>query len=647
MDQKSEANQGFDKLRQQAEKIVREKPSTLGDLSTQDVQSLLEELRIYQIELELQNQELREAQVKLQLAYDRYLDLYDFAPVGYFTLNQANLIQEVNLTGVALLGVERRRLLNQSFTQFISRETQDIYYFHYQRLFETRLPQNCEVSLLRGDGAQFQAHLESAPAPGQQGQVASYRVTVIDITERKQAEQALRAAHAELEQRVAERTAALAQANTDLEVEIAERKRTEELLQKRNRELTLLSQSARAFISSLDLDETLVTVLEAIRHLLQVTACRAWLIDLETKELICQQVNHRGEGESISGRRLALGEGLAGWVAQYGQSLIVTDIRTDPHQFKDVDPELDAQIRSVLSLPLRIKQQVIGVLQALDTTVERFTTADLTLLEPLAATAAMAVENARLYEQAQEDMIKLRQLNTQLQSRNEELDAFAHTVAHQLKNSSSLITTFGNILKTGVELPESMQLYLDSIIQSGHKMNNVITELQLLAGIRIGQVELNPLNMVEIVAEARQRLMYAIEERQAQIVAPDRWPTAWGYGPWVEEVWVNYIGNAVKYGGEPPLVELGATIQADQFICFWVRDNGPGIPPEQQAQIFKPFIRHDQIKIEGHGLGLAIVRHIVEKLGGQVGIESDGISERGSVFTFTLPQHPPRQADSQ
>lgn len=645
MDQKREANRSFDKLRRQAEKILRDQPSNSDDLSSQAVQPLLEELSSYQVELELQNQELREAQIKLQEAHDRYLDLYDFAPVGYFTLDRTNLIQEVNLTGVTLLGVERTYLLNRPFTQFVSRETQDIYYFHRQRLFETRLPQRCEVSLLRSDGSQFQAHLESAPAPGQEGYLSGYRVAIIDITERKQAEQDIWTAHAELEQRVTERTAALAQVNADLQVEISERKRAEALLQKRNRELTLLSQSARAFISSLDLDETLVTVLEAIRHLLQVTACRAWLIDIETNELVCRQVDNLGEWQPVSGQRLAPGKGLAGWVAQYGQSLIVTDTRTDPQQFEDIDPQLDPEIRSVLSLPLRIKHQVIGVLQALDTTVERFTTADLTLLEPLAATAAMAVENARLYRRAQEDMIKLRQLNSQLQTRNEELDAFAHTVAHQLKNSSSLVTTFGNILKAGGELPETMQPYLDSIIQSGHKMNNVITELQLLAGIRLGHVEFNPLDMAEIVAEARQRLLYIIEEHQAQIITPDTWPIAWGYGPWVEEVWVNYIGNAVKYGGEPPQVELGATIQADQFVRFWVRDNGPGIPPEQQPHIFKPFTRHDQIKIEGHGLGLAIVRHIVEKLGGQVGLEHNTNSDRGCIFTFTLPQYPHRQAE--
>lgn len=234
------------------------------------------------------------------------------------------------------------------------------------------------------------------------------------------------------------------------------------------------------------------------------------------------------------------------------------------------------------------------------------------------------------------EIVELRRFNSQLQARNEELEAFAHTVAHQLKNSSSLVIMFGYILKQSVKLPEPTQEYLEGIIQSGHKMNNVINELQLLAGMQEGALELRPLDMGEVVAEAQQRLAHIIEERQVQIIVPGEWPVAWGYGPWIEEVWVNYIDNAIKYGGEPPRVELGATIQSDEVVHFWVRDNGPGLPLEKQAQIFQPFLRFDQIKLEGHGLGLSIVRRIVEKLGGQVGVESQGVPGQGSTFVFTL-----------
>jgi signal transduction histidine kinase len=159
----------------------------------------------------------------------------------------------------------------------------------------------------------------------------------------------------------------------------------------------------------------------------------------------------------------------------------------------------------------------------------------------------------------------------------------------------------------------------------------------LLAGVRAGNIELELLDMAGIVAEVRQRLQYLIGEEQVEIIEPDKWPPALGYGPWVEEIWMNYIGNAIKYGGQPPRVELGAELQTNRSVRFWVQDNGVGLPAEAQPDLFKPFIRPSQIRIEGHGLGLSIVRHIVEKLGGEVGVESEGIPGQGSRFSFTLP----------
>jgi signal transduction histidine kinase len=127
-----------------------------------------------------------------------------------------------------------------------------------------------------------------------------------------------------------------------------------------------------------------------------------------------------------------------------------------------------------------------------------------------------------------------------------------------------------------------------------------------------------------------------IQQYHAEICRPGAWPAAVGYAPWIEEVWINYLSNALKYGGQPPVVELGADVQDDDWIRFWVRDNGPGILPDDQARLFTPFTRLSQVDLEGHGLGLSIVRRIVEKLGGEVGMESDTTGS-GSLFYFTLP----------
>ena len=232
----------------------------------------------------------------------------------------------------------------------------------------------------------------------------------------------------------------------------------------------------------------------------------------------------------------------------------------------------------------------------------------------------------------------LRQYTVELEARNEELDAFAHTVAHDLKTPLGHIIGFAQVLEKdySVLLQKELRSYLRTMVQSGRRMNNIIDELLLLAGVRkMEEVELGPLDMAGIVAEAQGRVAYLIEEHQAEIISPDTWPVALGYGPWVAEVWVNYLSNAIQYGGQPPRVELGATQQADGMVCFWVRDNGSGLTPEEQARLFTPFTRLDQVRAKGHGLGLSIVRRIVEKCGGQVGVESE--VGQGSVFTFTLP----------
>lgn len=230
----------------------------------------------------------------------------------------------------------------------------------------------------------------------------------------------------------------------------------------------------------------------------------------------------------------------------------------------------------------------------------------------------------------------LLQRTLEMQERIEELDDFAHTVAHDLKNPLTSIVGYAEAVEEHYDLlpAEQVREFMRSIAWSGRKMTSIIQELLLLASVRMAEVQIMPLDMGRVVSQARQRLIYMIEQQHADIVEPDSWPLVQGYPPWIEEVWVNYLSNAIKYGGRPPRVELGATSQGT-LVRFWVRDNGPGIMPEAQSGLFKPFSRMEHLRAEGHGLGLSIVKHIVEKLGGQVGMYSElGV---GSTFYFTLP----------
>jgi len=219
--------------------------------------------------------------------------------------------------------------------------------------------------------------------------------------------------------------------------DVTESKQAEEALRRRNRELALLNRASQALASTLDLDQVLATVLEEVRRLLDVTACSIWLIEPETGELVCLQVATPRD-EIVRGWRLALGQGICGWVALHGESLVVSDAWSDERYFKGVDKQTGLGLRSILTTPLRVKEDVIGVLQVLDTGVGRFDETDLELLEPLVASAAIAIENARLYEEARQRVAGLEALQrTSLQlSSTLELSAVLDTIA---ESSLSLV----------------------------------------------------------------------------------------------------------------------------------------------------------------------------------------------------------------
>ena len=233
--------------------------------------------------------------------------------------------------------------------------------------------------------------------------------------------------------------------------------------------------------------------------------------------------------------------------------------------------------------------------------------------------------------------LTIRNLQKSLQEQNAELDAFAHTVAHDLKEPLALMVGYSELMAEAANRMDTKELIsmAEIVNRNGRKMSSIINELLLLSTVRKGEFQILPLEMADIMTLVQERLTRMIAEYQGGIKLPDSWPVAQGYAPWVEEVWSNYLSNGLKYGGEPPYLECGATPQEDGMIRFWVKDNGPGLTPEAQQTLFTEFTQLDDIRAIGHGLGLSITRRIVEKLDGTVGVESK--PGQGSLFYFTLP----------
>jgi len=235
-------------LRRQAEKQLRakleERPLPRSEMETQ---RLLHELEVHQIELEMQNAELRSAREELELSRNRYAELYDFAPVGYFTIDAGGLIREVNLAGAQLLGIERRELVKMSFIDLlVDADGSEIFARHREAILQNQGLQKCEIDLKRKDGTTLHAQLQSIMAGNIDDKIDYIHTTIIDASDRRRAEDALQKAYGELEQRVKKRTQELVKANAQLLSEVEERKATEASLRSANAEIKLLSGRLQA-----------------------------------------------------------------------------------------------------------------------------------------------------------------------------------------------------------------------------------------------------------------------------------------------------------------------------------------------------------------------------------------------------------------
>jgi PAS domain S-box-containing protein len=384
--------------------------------------------------------------------------------------------------------------------------------------------------------------------------------------------------------------------------ELAERKRAEETLRRRNRELALLNRASQAFTSTLDLDQVLVNVLEEIRRLLDVSASSVWLIDRETGELVCQQATG-SQSETVRGWRLSPGQGLAGWVARTGESLIVPDTRANEHYFKGVDQQTGLPLRSVLAVPLRVRDSVIGVAQVVDTEVDRFQPTDLRLVESLATPAAIAIENAQLYEQARRDT----------ETKSVLIDEINHRVKNNISTIIGLLYAEQRYAKA-----EAQAAYQSIIGDMVNRLHGLATVHSMLSASEWAPLRLNELAS-QIIRSSWQTLPH---DRHLSVdVAPSpvmvTADQAHNLALVINELATNTIKHTMQRDTSQITVRIG--LDGDK-ILFEFRDDGPGYP-------------EDVLHLERYSAGLDLVQNIVRKsLRGELSLHND----RGAVTTIQI-----------
>jgi PAS domain S-box-containing protein len=184
----------YGNLRQRAEEHLTKSAGAVTDMPTEDLQRLVHELQVHQVELEMQNEELRRTQNELATTRDRYADLYDFAPVGYMTLDASSMIVEANLTAANMLGIPRTLVVGKRLVRFIQPPDRDAFHKHCREAQTTKRRQTCEVEISASGGIDVFVRMETIaidPEPDRRG---VWRTALIDVTERNQAQKALRRA---------------------------------------------------------------------------------------------------------------------------------------------------------------------------------------------------------------------------------------------------------------------------------------------------------------------------------------------------------------------------------------------------------------------------------------------------------------------
>ena len=223
-----------------------------------------------------------------------------------------------------------------------------------------------------------------------------------------------------------------------------------------------------------------------------------------------------------------------------------------------------------------------------------------------------------------------------------DLDAYARSVAHDLKNPIGSLVSLSELIKLRLsendmtDVPEMIGLVYDQ----SKKMVGIIDGLLMLSRIRKEDIIQIPIDTGEILNEVFKRLDSEIVKRKATIEKSDQWPKVMGHPQWIEEVWVNLVSNALKYGGTPPVLKLGCEKVTSSSYRFWIQDNGNGLPEPSLKKIFKDFERLGIKDSDGYGLGLPIVKRIFEKLGGEIIATSSNLPGEGCVFSFTLSTEP-------
>jgi two-component system NtrC family sensor kinase len=412
---------------------------------------------------------------------------------------------------------------------------------------------------------------------------------------------------------------------------------TEQVLRQRNQELAILTEVSRTIISSLDLEEVLTAAVEGVRRILPVAAGVLVLMDEETGDMtFCKTVagNH-----PLMGRPLPMDRSIIRHVVATGQPYLTNDVSLDPL----FSPQVDGwgpQTRSVLCVPLLVREQVIGALELADKIGGPFTETDQDLLQTLAGSVAVAVENAQLYAEVNDYARALERSQAQLiqAEKMAAIGRLAASIAHEINNPLQAIHNTIHLAMTDRLPPEKRGEYLGMAQKEVERLIEIVQRMLEFYRPSKGGIVQTDVNRLlrDALAIADKRLQHGRVRVSARFA--DGLPPILGVPDQLTQVFLNIIINAVEAMPDGGDLRVGTLLTDDRrWVLVAFQDSGPGLTAEQIAHIFEPFYT---TKPSGTGLGLAISYGIVERHGGTIEVSSQ--PGQGATFVVRLPVPPPQ-----
>ena len=586
-------------LRARAEGRMKERPrrsEARGQPTAEDMQRLVHELQVHQIELELQNEELQGARAELEVGVERYSDLYDFAPIGYVTLDGDGTIGQVNLSGARLLGLERSRLVGARFGLFVSPEYRPAFNALLEKVFESQAKQVCDLTIGPEKSAPLWVHIE-AVASDDGGREC--RAVLTDITERRRIEETLRF------------------------------------------RLSLLDSSADH-----SLQELLQEMLDVIGALTDspIGFCHFVEPDQNTLSLAAWSTRTLKEFCSATGQGTHYPIAEAGvWVDCVRQRwpVIHNDYASLPHR-KGLPPG-HAPITRELVVPI-IRSDLIVAVVGVGNKPTDYHDSDVQIVSHLADVAWTIIERKRAEKALQESEARSRETAEALAKADINKNHFLAVLSHELRNPLAPITNSLYILDHAVPGGEQAHRAQAVIGRQVGQLARLVDDLLDVTRIARNKIPLQRqrLELGELVRRTMEDHRPQFESNEVHLeLAPTSQPVfVNGDSNRLAQMVGNLLQNSAKFTGPGggTRVSVSTDSEAKQAVVR-VTDTGVGMDQEMLARLFQPFAQADATLDRskgGLGLGLALVKGLVELHGGTIAARSPGLGQ-GAEFVVRLP----------